>query len=137
MKLAPITVTQVAAIGAVCVLGYLAYKSYKAVTSIDVGAVADVVVAGAANAVFAGTSVISGTATIVICRTGRNTSLGGLATSLAEKPPATAFDVGIRRFGLLILRFTVLLVLFLIARLIVAGMFLNATLRRGRLAAQE
>jgi uncharacterized BrkB/YihY/UPF0761 family membrane protein len=32
---------------------------------------------------------------------------------------------------------TVLLVLFLIARLIVAGMFLNATLRRGRLAAQE
>lgn len=51
MKLAPITVTQVAAIGAVCVLGYLAYKSYKAVSSIDVGAVADVVVAGAAKAV--------------------------------------------------------------------------------------
>ena len=70
---------------------------------------------GASNAVFAGTSVISGTATIVICRTGRNTSLGGLATSLAEKPPATAFDVGIRRFGLLILRFTVLLVLFVLA----------------------
>ncbi len=69
---------------------------------------------GASNAVFAGTSVISGTATIVICRTGRNTSLGGLATSLAEKPPATAFDVGIRRFGLLILRFTVLLVLFVL-----------------------
>jgi len=69
---------------------------------------------GASNAVFAGTSVISGTATIVICRTGRNTSLGGLATSLAEKPPATAFDVGIRRFGLLILRFTALLVLFVL-----------------------
>ncbi len=70
--------------------------------------------AGASNAVFAGTSVISGTATILICRTGRDTSLGGLATSLAEKPPATAFDVGIRRFGLLILRFTVLLVLFVL-----------------------
>ncbi len=69
---------------------------------------------GASNAVFAGTSVISGTATIVFCRTGRNTSLGGLATSLAEKPPATAFDVGIRRFGLLILRFTALLVLFVL-----------------------
>jgi len=71
--------------------------------------------AGASNSLFAGTSVISGTATVVICRTGRNTSLGGLAKSLAEKPPATAFEVGIRRFGLLILRFTVLLVLFVLA----------------------
>ena len=70
--------------------------------------------AGASNTVFAGTSVISGTATALICRTGRNTSLGGLAASLAEKPPATAFDAGIRRFGLLILRFTVLMVLFVL-----------------------
>jgi Mg2+-importing ATPase len=70
--------------------------------------------AGASNTVFAGTSVISGTGTILICRTGRNTSLGALAASLAEKPPATAFDAGIRRFGLLILRFTVLMVLFVL-----------------------
>jgi Mg2+-importing ATPase len=48
--------------------------------------------AGASNAVFAGTSVISGIATIAVCRTGRNTALGGLATTLAEKPPATDFD---------------------------------------------
>ncbi len=70
--------------------------------------------AGASNAVFAGTSVISGTATIAICRTGNRTALGGLATSLAEKPPATAFVVGIRRFGMLIMRFTVLMVLFVL-----------------------
>ena len=49
------------------------------------------------NAVFAGTSVISGTATILICRTGNRTALGHLATSLSEKPPATAFTMGIRR----------------------------------------
>jgi Mg2+-importing ATPase len=70
--------------------------------------------AGASNAVFAGTSVISGTATIVICRTGSKTALGNLATSLAEKPPATAFATGIRRFGMLIMRFTVLMVLFVL-----------------------
>ena len=70
--------------------------------------------AGASNAVFAGTSVISGTATIIICRTGSRTALGHLATSLAEKPPATAFAVGIHRFGLLIMRFTVLMVLFVL-----------------------
>jgi Mg2+-importing ATPase len=70
--------------------------------------------AGASNALFAGTSVVSGTALAVVCRTGRATALGSLATSLAEKPPATAFDVGIRRFGMLIMRFTVLMVLFVL-----------------------
>ncbi len=57
---------------------------------------------------------ISGTATIVVCRTGGKTALGHLATSLAEKPPATAFAVGIRRFGLLIMRLTMLMVLFVL-----------------------
>ncbi len=70
--------------------------------------------AGASNAVFAGTSVISGTATILVCRTGARTALGDLATSLAEKPPATAFAVGIARFGMLIMRLTVLMVLFVL-----------------------
>ena len=70
--------------------------------------------AGASNAVFAGTSVISGTAAILICRTGNRTALGHLATSLSEKPPATAFTIGIRRFGMLIMRFTILMVLFVL-----------------------
>ena len=70
--------------------------------------------AGASNAVFAGTSVISGTATIVVCRTGARTALGHLATSLAEKPPATAFAVGISRFGMLIMRLTLLMVFFVL-----------------------
>ena len=70
--------------------------------------------AGASNAVFAGTSIISGTATIVICRTGGRTALGHLARSLAEKPPATAFAIGIRRFGMLIMWLTVLMVLFVL-----------------------
>ena len=70
--------------------------------------------AGAVNAVFAGTSVISGTATILVCRTGARTELGHLATSLAEKPPATAFTVGIGRFGMLIMRLTLLMVFFVL-----------------------
>ena len=70
--------------------------------------------AGAPNAVFAGTSVVSGTAAILVCRTGARTALGHLATSLAEKPPATDFAQGIRRFGLLIMRFTIFMVLFVL-----------------------
>ena len=69
---------------------------------------------GAPNAVFSGTSVISGTAVALVCLTGAKTALGHLATSLSEKPPATEFAIGIRKFGLLIMRFTVFMVLFVV-----------------------
>lgn len=68
----------------------------------------------AANAVFQGTSVISGSARVVIARTGPATALGQIADRLAERPPATAFERGTQAFGALILRLTVLLVLFVL-----------------------
>ncbi len=68
----------------------------------------------ASNAVFAGTSVISGTAVILVCRTGGQSALGHLAASLSERPPATAFAMGIRKFSLLIMRFTIFMVLFVL-----------------------
>jgi len=71
--------------------------------------------AAATNAVFMGTSVISGTATALICRTGRATALGGLAGTLAAQRPPDAFELGIRRFGFLMLRLTIFLVLFVLA----------------------
>ena len=64
------------------------------------------------SAVFMGSSVVSGSATVEILRTGSATSLGQIAVSLAESAPPTAFEVGTRRFGMLIMRFTLLLVLF-------------------------
>ncbi|MGE5178543.1 MAG: magnesium-translocating P-type ATPase [Bacteroidota bacterium] len=68
----------------------------------------------ATNAVFMGTSVISGTASMWVCRTGPATSLGEISESLVVKPPATAFESGIRNFGLLILRLAILMVLFVL-----------------------
>jgi Mg2+-importing ATPase len=70
---------------------------------------------GASNFLFMGTSAISGTATALVCRIGRGTELGGLAGTLASERPPDAFEHGIRRFGLLMLRFTVFLVLFVLA----------------------
>ena len=72
-------------------------------------------VSEAGNFLFMGTSAISGTATAVVCRTGRRTELGGLAGALASQRPRDAFEHGIQRFGLLMLRFTVFLVLFVLA----------------------
>ena len=94
--------------------GLLTGEAYPAEKGVGDAAVGAENPPGASNAVFAGTSVISGTATILVCRTGAGTALGHLATSLAEKPPATAFAVGIARFGMLIMRLTVLMVLFVL-----------------------
>lgn len=64
------------------------------------------------NAVFMGSAVISGMATVMVCRTGAETAVGDIADSLAEKPPASAFERGTHAFGIMIMRLTVLLVLF-------------------------
>lgn len=69
----------------------------------------------ATNALFMGTSVISGTATALVARTGARTELGGLAGSLSAARPRDAFEQGIRQFGMLMLRLTIFLVLFVLA----------------------
>lgn len=66
----------------------------------------------AGNAVFMGTSVISGMARAMVCRTGTDTAVGDIAESLQVKPPPTAFELGTQSFGMLIMRLTFLLVLF-------------------------
>lgn len=64
--------------------------------------------------VFLGTSVVSGTGRAVIVATGKHTAFGDIAARLATKPPETEFERGTRRFGLLIMKTTILLVLFVL-----------------------
>ncbi|MDP2000320.1 MAG: cation-transporting P-type ATPase, partial [Rhodoferax sp.] len=66
----------------------------------------------APDTVFMGSSVVSGSAKVLIGRTGSRTALGQIAVSLAQDAPPTAFEVGTRQFGVLIMRLTLLLVLF-------------------------
>jgi len=66
------------------------------------------------NAVFMGTSIVGGTGRMLVCRTGPRTSLGEISDTLALKPPSTAFEMGIRNFGTLILRVAILMVLFVL-----------------------
>jgi Mg2+-importing ATPase len=61
-----------------------------------------------------GTSVVSGTARLLVCRTGSATAIGAIAHSLSLDPPPTAFELGTRHFGMLIMRLTVLMVLFVL-----------------------
>jgi P-type Mg2+ transporter len=68
----------------------------------------------ATNAVFMGTTVISGSARMLVVKTGTGTAIGAIANSLTSQPPPTAFEIGTHRFGLLIMRLTILLVLFVL-----------------------
>jgi Mg2+-importing ATPase len=68
----------------------------------------------AVNAVFMGTSVISGSGAMIVSSTGKTTRLGQLAGSLARRHPPTAFEQGVQSFGMLILRITIIMVLFVL-----------------------
>ena len=69
--------------------------------------------AEAHNRVFLGTSVVSGSATALVTSTGRNTSFGDIAASLASKPPQTEFERGMAGFSQLIVKTVFFLVLFI------------------------
>ncbi|MGD6852380.1 MAG: magnesium-translocating P-type ATPase, partial [Candidatus Bathyarchaeia archaeon] len=64
------------------------------------------------NYCFMGTSVVSGSASAVVVRTGSSTEYGKIAKKLIEKHPETEFERGIRNFGFLIMQVTFLLVMF-------------------------
>jgi len=70
--------------------------------------------ADAFNALFAGTSVVAGEATMLVIATGRATRFGGIAAALGAAEPPSAFERGIHRLGMLILRLTIFLVLFVL-----------------------
>src|SRR5579862_7135684 len=68
----------------------------------------------APDLVFLGTSVVSGTATARVLKTGPRTAFGAIAKRLVVRPEETEFERGLRRFGILIMRVVFVLVLFII-----------------------
>jgi Mg2+-importing ATPase len=75
---------------------------------------ADAPLAGRTNSVFLGTSVRSGTATVLIVRTGRSTALGAIAGRLATEQPETEFARGVRQFGYLLVRVMLVMIVFVL-----------------------
>ncbi len=66
------------------------------------------------NCVFLGSSVRSGTATVLVAATGPDTAFGAVAAQLAQREPETDFARGVRRFGELLLRVMIVMVLFVV-----------------------
>ncbi len=85
----------------------------------EVGPIPSALPAENTACVFLGTSVVSGVGTALVLHTGRDTLFGDIATRLAQKPPVTEFERGLRHFGALILKTVVFLVLFVFLAAIV------------------
>ena len=64
------------------------------------------------NCLFMGTSIVGGSGTAVVARTGSHTEYGQIAKKLVARQPEKEFERGLRRFGYLIAQFTLLLVSF-------------------------
>lgn len=81
----------------------------------------------AANALFMGASVVSGHATMLVYATGAHTQIGRVAGAITAERGDTAFELGLRQFGELILRVTSMLVVFvLIVNLLAAKPLLDS-----------
>jgi len=70
--------------------------------------------AEAFDALFAGTAVVSGEATMLVVATGRATAFGAISAEIVAAQPPSAFERGLHRLGLLIVRLTLALVLFVL-----------------------
>jgi Mg2+-importing ATPase len=77
------------------------------------------------NCVFLGTSVRSGSARALVVHTGRETAYGAVAARLAVPPPESDFTRGVHRFGGMLMRVMIFIVLFV---LIVNGLLGRAPL---------
>lgn len=67
------------------------------------------------NCVFMDTSVSSGSARVLLVQTGKNTVFGQIAAKLALRPPLTEFERGIHRFGYLLTRIMLVMVVLVLA----------------------
>lgn len=85
------------------------YPVEKAALPKDAGADDDT-----SAALFNGTCVIAGSLEMLVVATGKRTRLGAIAGALRKAPPPTAFEHGIHRLGMLIVRLTVFLVMFVL-----------------------
>ncbi|MGD1046386.1 MAG: magnesium-translocating P-type ATPase [Bacteroidota bacterium] len=67
------------------------------------------------NALWMGTHVVSGSATALIVRTGKETEFGKVSERLKLRPQETDFEHGIRRFGYFLMEITLVLVVAIFA----------------------
>ncbi|MDE3045626.1 MAG: magnesium-translocating P-type ATPase [Verrucomicrobiota bacterium] len=67
------------------------------------------------NSLFLGTMVASGCGTAIVVATGQGTEYSHLVEQIRFRPPETAFELGVRKFGFFLLQVTLVIVIFIFA----------------------
>jgi len=67
------------------------------------------------NSLFMGAHVISGKATALVIKTGKDTEFGKISSGLQLRAPETDFEKGIRKFGYMLMEITLILVIIIFA----------------------
>lgn len=67
------------------------------------------------NALFMGSHVISGKASVLVMKTGLQTEFGKISAGLQSRAPETDFEKGIRKFGYMLMEITLILVFVIFA----------------------
>lgn len=67
------------------------------------------------NSLFMGTHVVSGTASALVARIGRETEYGRVSERLKFRPPETEFEKGVRHFGYLLMEITLIMLIVIFA----------------------
>jgi len=75
---------------------------------------ADIPLSQRKNCVFQGTSVVNGTAKVLVVYTGSQTEFGKISADIERREPETSFETGIKNFGFMIMRVTILLSLIIL-----------------------
>jgi len=84
---------------------------------------------GTDSALFGGTSLVAGEVRMLVAATGADTRLGAISRSMQASEPPTAFERGVHGLGMLILRLTGFLVLFvLLTQLVRHGLSIESFL---------
>ena len=90
---------------------------------------------GTDSALFGGTSLVAGEVRMLVTATGAETRLGAISRSMQASEPPTAFERGVHGLGMLILRLTGFLVLFvLLTQLVRHGLSIESFLFAAALA---
>ncbi|MCL7987864.1 magnesium-translocating P-type ATPase [Sphingobacterium sp. lm-10] len=75
----------------------------------------DTSVSKRSNMLFMGSHVISGKASVIVVSTGMSTEFGKISDRLQHNAPATEFEVGIKKFGYMLMQITLVLILIIFA----------------------
>ncbi len=93
------------------------FPTEKTITELD----GDTPLSKRSNCVFKGSNVVNGTAQALVITTGANTEFGAIAVKLNQQYHETSFEIGVRKFGYMLMQITLIIAILILSLNIYLG----------------